>query len=238
MFPPKLIATSVVRGAQQGQSHGGVYLIDFAHREVQQVVDWNTGDIDFTGRGWDRGLRGIAFHGGEVYIAASDELFVYDRVFRIVRSFRNRYLKHCHEISAYEGRLFVASTGFDSLLRFDPQTQRFDWALHIAEGQEGWAGRVYDPNGPAGPPLQNLLHLNNVHAEQSGLYLSGMRTRARGGVKHAIDRRPATGNAHIIHGGGMGLVGRRISGNGERRRLCRQPHQKKCRHSAKHGPTP
>jgi hypothetical protein len=37
---------------------------------------------------------------------------------------------------------------------------------------------VYDPNGPSGPPLQNLLHLNNVHAEQSGLYLSGMRTRA------------------------------------------------------------
>jgi len=178
MFPPKLIATSVVRGAQQGQSHGGVYLIDFANRDAQQVVDWNTGEIDFTGRGWDRGLRGIAFHGGEVYVAASDELFVYDRHFRIVRSFRNRYLKHCHEISAYEGRLFVASTGFDSLLRFDPQTQRFDWALHIAEGQEGWAGRVYDPNGPAGPPLQNLLHLNNVHAEQSGLYLSGMRTRA------------------------------------------------------------
>ena len=146
MFPPKLIAPSVVRGAQQGQSHGGIYLIDFANRDAQQVVDWNTGEIDFTGRGWDRGLRGIAFHGGEVYVAASDELFVYDRHFRIVRSFRNRYLKHCHEISAYEGRLFLSSTGFDSLLLFDPQTQRFVWALHIAEGQEGWAGRVYDPH--------------------------------------------------------------------------------------------
>ena len=27
---PKLIATSVVRGSAQGESHGGVYTVDFA----------------------------------------------------------------------------------------------------------------------------------------------------------------------------------------------------------------
>ena len=58
---PKLIATSVVRGSQKGQSHGGVYVIDFDSETVEQKVDWNTGEIDFTGRGWDRGLRGIEF---------------------------------------------------------------------------------------------------------------------------------------------------------------------------------
>ena len=178
MQPPTLIATSVVRGARQGQSHGGVYLIDFARREARQVVDWNTGDIDFTGRGWDRGLRGIAFLGEEIYIAASDELFVYDRRFRVQRSFRSRYLKHCHEISAYEGRLFLTSTGFDSILLFQLEAQRFSWALHVKETADGWLGRAYDPHGQDGPPPQNLLHLNNVHAEASGLYFSGMRTKA------------------------------------------------------------
>ena len=54
---PRLIATSVVRGARQGDSHGGMYLVDFATQEVQQVVDWNTPDIDFQDRGWDRGLE-------------------------------------------------------------------------------------------------------------------------------------------------------------------------------------
>ena len=83
---PTLIATSVVRGSQQGESHGGVYLVNFATQEINQVVDWNTTDIDFTGRGWDRGLRGIAFYNNEIYIAASDELFVYDRNFKIQRS--------------------------------------------------------------------------------------------------------------------------------------------------------
>ena len=40
MRKPKLIATSVVRGSQQGESHGGVYLIDFENQFVEQHVDW------------------------------------------------------------------------------------------------------------------------------------------------------------------------------------------------------
>ena len=48
---PKLIATSVVRGTQQGESHGGVYTVDFEQREVVQHVDWNASGIDFEGRG-------------------------------------------------------------------------------------------------------------------------------------------------------------------------------------------
>ena len=71
---PTLIATSVVRGSEKGQSHGGVYLIDFESERVEQKIDWNTSDIDFTGRGWDRGLRGIEFTDEAVWIAASDEV--------------------------------------------------------------------------------------------------------------------------------------------------------------------
>ena len=52
-----------MRGSHKGESHGGVYLIDLQSREVVQTIDWNTVDIDWQGRGWDRGLRGIAFDG-------------------------------------------------------------------------------------------------------------------------------------------------------------------------------
>jgi hypothetical protein len=75
MSLPVLIATSVVRGSEKGQSHGGVYTIDFNNFQVEQHIDWNTGEIDFSGRGWDRGLRGIEFFDDQVWIAASDELF-------------------------------------------------------------------------------------------------------------------------------------------------------------------
>ena len=66
---PKLVATSVVRGSQQGDSHGGIFTIDFGNQDVRQHVDWNTGEIDFEGRGADRGLRGIAFDGDDIYVA-------------------------------------------------------------------------------------------------------------------------------------------------------------------------
>ena len=53
----KLVTSSVVRGSQQGESHGGVYLIDFENESVEQKLDWDTVNIDWRGRGWDRGLR-------------------------------------------------------------------------------------------------------------------------------------------------------------------------------------
>ena len=91
---PKLIATSVVRGSQQGESHGGVYVVDFATQAGDRLVDWNTGDIDWEGRGADRGLRGVTFDGEDIYVAASDELFCYKSNFEITASYKNRYLKH------------------------------------------------------------------------------------------------------------------------------------------------
>ena len=184
---PTLIATSVVRGAEQGDSHGGIYLVNFKNQVVSQVVDWNTSDIDFQGRGWDRGLRGIAFYRSEIYIAASDELFVYDQKFQIKRSFRSTYLKHCHEIFQLNKHLYLASTGHDSILAFDLEKQAFIWAIHLALGEEGPVGTAYDPNGingpggANGPPAQNLVHLNNVYADKRGIFASGMRTR---GILH------------------------------------------------------
>lgn len=181
---PTLIATSVVRGAQQGESHGGVYLLDFANQSVEQVVDWNTSEIDFTGRGWDRGLRGIAFFAGEIWIAASDELFVYDREFRIKRSYRSTYLRHSHEIFQRHRHLYVTSTGHDSILVFDLEQQRWIWAIHLAFGSDGEpVGTAYDPNGvqgpggAKGPPARNELHINNIYVDDHGLFVSGMKTR-------------------------------------------------------------
>ena len=107
----KLVASSVVRGTQQGQSHGGVYLIDLENQIVEQTIDWNTSGIDWQGRGWDRGLRGIAFDGEQVFIAASDELFAYTPDFQLIESWRNPYLKHCHEIAVFDRILYLTSTG-------------------------------------------------------------------------------------------------------------------------------
>ena len=172
----KLVTTSVVRGSYQGESHGGVYLIDLDSRAVRQTLDWDKADIDWQGRGWDRGLRGIAFDGDTVYIAASDELFAYTPDFRLLGSWRNAFLKHCHEISVWERRLFLTSTGFDSILGFDLDQREFCWALHVEMHQYRFRGTPFDPRGREGPLLLNKLHINNVHCARGGMYLSGLRT--------------------------------------------------------------
>ena len=172
-----LVATSVVRGSRQGESHGGVYLVHLDRDRVIQTIDWNTTDIDWQGRGWDRGLRGIEFDGDRVYIAASDELFVYDPSFRRIASYRSPYLKHCHEISRYQRRLFLTSTGFDSILGFDLDAQQFSWGLHIGDEEQQFIATAFDPAGTKGPQPGNHLHLNNVCAMERGLYLSGLNTK-------------------------------------------------------------
>ena len=171
-----LIATSVVRGSRQGESHGGVYLVDLDRERARQVIDWNTMAIDWQGRGWDRGLRGIAFDEGRVFIAASDELFVYNTQFEQLASYRCPYLKHCHEISRYKRRLYLTSTGFDSILGFDLDANRFSWGLHVTRDRKGLRAAPFPPERRGGPASGNQLHLNSLCCEPSAMYLSGLHT--------------------------------------------------------------
>lgn len=175
---PRLIVTSVVRGSRQGESHGGVYTLDFETQTGRQLVDWNTSEIDFEGRGADRGLRGIAFDEDDIYIAASDELFCFDRELSIRASYRNRYLKHCHEICRMDRKLFLSSTGFDSLLAFDLDRRGFEWGFHLQRQGAAWTGFAFDPRSDVGPAASNEFHVNMVHADEAGIFLSGMRTHA------------------------------------------------------------
>lgn len=175
---PKLIATSVVRGSKQGESHGGIYTVDFETQSGELHVDWNTSDIDFEGRGADRGLRGIAFDGDDIYVAASDELFCYDRDFQVKKSFKNRYLKHCHEITRKDRHLILTSTGFDSILAFNLDTQNFEWGFRLSRTYGRWDGYTFDPRTNTGPAAVNDFHVNMVYVGDSGIFLSGLHTQA------------------------------------------------------------
>ena len=202
----KLVATSVVRGSQQGESHGGLYLVDLEARSVEQKLDWNTIDIDWQGRGWDRGLRGIAFDGETVYIAASDELFAYDVDFQLVNSWKSPWLKHCHEIAVFNRTLFLTSTGFDSIIGFDLDQKVFNWAMYIESSGFRFKPHRFDPLGEKGPMNLNKLHINNVVCNENGMYISGLKT---GGMLHfngrqvhmAVELPPGTHNAQPFRDG-------------------------------------
>ena len=167
-----LIATSVVRGNPPGESPGAVYLVDLERERVMRPLDWNT-----TGaHGQERGPRGIAFDEGRVFIAASDELFVYNRKFDELASYRCRYLRRCQEIRRYRRRLYLASAAFDAILAFDLDANRFSWGLHVSRDRQGLCGTPFRPEGRNGPEPGNALHLNSVFCDRRALFLSGRRT--------------------------------------------------------------
>ncbi len=175
---PKLIATSVVRGSRRGGSHGGVFMVDFEQQEVEHHFNWNTSEINFEGRSGDRGLRGIAFSDEDILIAASDELFRYDRGFKIKTVSKNQYLDDCQEICRYEQTIFLSSAGFDSLLAFDLDKKKYVWGFHLLRQFDQWAGHTFDPRSNMGPRPVNEYHVNMVHVDSTGIYFSGLRTNA------------------------------------------------------------
>jgi len=214
---PTVLMTDVIRSSAQGDSHGGAYLINLRTGEFDQVLDWNRTDISWEGRGQGRGLRGICFVADEIYIAASDELFVFDQSFNILRSYRSEYLHHCHEI-CYDGNrsIYLSATSYDSVLRFDTQSERFDrgwWMRPVQKRVHGQLVRelnatAFDPNEPGGPTLGDNLHINNVCFAAgvcmfSGLAMNLLASIIDDGVRPFASIPPTTHNCQPL---GKGVV--------------------------------
>jgi hypothetical protein len=178
---PKLIATTVIHGAGQGESHGGVFIVDLDRQVVVQAVDEDSENIEWFGEEGGRGLRGIAFDGDTVYIAASNRLIAYDRRFKFIDSWQNPYLINCHGICVYERNLFLASTGNDCILAFDLDKKKFHWAMRIMSEHFQFRPVTFDPMDPEGPMFINKLKLKNVEGSKGGMYIFGMNT---GGLLH------------------------------------------------------
>lgn len=202
---PVVIASSVVRSTQKGESHGGVYLINMNNGDYEQVIDWNDPTISWEGRGADRGLRGIAFWKDRIYLAASNEIFVFNQSFQIIDSLTNPYLNHCHEIDIHDGHLYLTSTGFDSILEVDLNEHQFTRGITLRMSSSRHFGSrilrrlnatstritprlsTFDPQGSDGPEPGDQLHINSVIADARGLFVSGRRL---GGLLHVNASEP------------------------------------------------
>jgi len=219
---PAIVFSSVVRSTQQLESHGGVYLLDLETEQLTQMIDWDDQSIDLTQRGGDRGLRGIAFHEDRMFLAAADEIFVYDPSFRLQGSIKNPYLRHCHEINTGGGKLFLGSVGYDTILEYDIESERFTAGYCIRyhgfrrklrrKNREGFQIRprpkltVFDPYDENGPERADTAHPSFPWWEDGTLYVAG------GGLGHIYairDRRMRryaripyeSHNAHPFRGG-------------------------------------
>ncbi|MEM7622027.1 MAG: hypothetical protein AAF235_02370 [Planctomycetota bacterium] len=125
--------------------------------------------ISFEGRGGDRGLRGIAFWGGNIYLAASAEVHVFDMSFQKIGTLSSPYLLHCHEIDIRGDHLYTTSTAYDTILRFDLRTGKADWAVCFRRGT------IEPPAKPAGLAKMRLRVAARLSRDESALLRSASR---------------------------------------------------------------
>lgn len=171
---PKVIASSVVRGAQRGESHGGLYMIDLETDDIRQVLNWEALDIQWEGSGRDRGLRGISFYNEKTYIASSNEILVFNQQFEIIDRIKNNYFGSCHEIDVFDDKLYISSTFYDAVLIYDLQQKTFLQSYHIKWIDNFPRIIAFDPNQGGGPAFRNEFHINNVFVCDSEIYFSGL----------------------------------------------------------------
>jgi len=153
-----------------------MFLVDLDKQAVFQTIDRDSEEIEWFGDEGGRGLRGIAFDGETIYVAASNELIAYDRRFKFIESWQNPYLSNCHGICVYQRNLFLTSTGNDCILAFDLDEKKFHWAMRVLSEQFQFRPLTFDPMNPDGPLFINKLQLNKVLCETGGMYIEGMNT--------------------------------------------------------------
>ena len=139
-------------------------------------MDFETTDTGAKAGESGRGLRGIAIDGETIYFTASDALLAFTPEWELIGSWRCPYLNNAREMCVYERNLYIASTGFDSILAFDLDKQAFHWAMQVDVERFNYSGFVYDPMGEKGPLLLNKMDLNSVHANDNGMYISGRKS--------------------------------------------------------------
>ena len=218
----KLLASAVVRGDRQDADLAGLYLVDLDHQTVDRVAGLEDAAKDWVKRGRELGFRGIAIDGERIYCMASDELFAFGPDFTLLGSWRNPYLKFCRGVAVFGRKLFIASSGFDSIVGFDLDAQHFDWALQILTQGFETGAHPFDPNSDDGPIMLGKLDIRDVYCDTSGMYVTAERGMIRFSGKHintAVELPPGSHNARPYRDGVLfndSLAGElRYAGRGE-----------------------
>ena len=117
----KVICSTVVRAAKQGDIHGGLYVIDIDSEEVLHYAPYEKDFINDNERGGERGLRGIAVLSDRIIVADSAGFIELDKnTYEIKRTFQNSdYFKSIHEIVFHDDHIWATSTAHDAVAKVD-----------------------------------------------------------------------------------------------------------------------
>jgi len=132
----KALASSIVRLTNKGADHGYLYLLDFNTETYDIVLKWEDENINWEGRGGDRGLRGIAFYQDLIIVASGKQILFLDKKYEIKNIFSHNLLGDIHELFIQNDVLFITSTLYDLILCMDLNKMKLTAGYHIVPKRE------------------------------------------------------------------------------------------------------
>ncbi len=170
----KVIASSVIRSAVKGQSHGGLYVIDTDKQIIKQVLDWTypyiRWDLEDNGGG-DRGMRGIIFYKDHLYTAGSMYVYKFNKKFELVNKFDHQYFNGTHEMWRVDNILYTIANSFDAIWLFDLDKEKWLGGFyHTLEKSPV----LFDVNDEI--PYGDTMHLDAISVFNDTIWYAGSTT--------------------------------------------------------------
>ena len=117
----RLAVTTVVRAAEQGEVHGGLYILNYPDLKILNKTNFDDHFENNNKRGGERGLRGVVFLDGILIVANSNGLMKVDpSSLAILDQVNNPSIFNAiHEICYHDNHIWVTSTGNNCIVKVD-----------------------------------------------------------------------------------------------------------------------
>lgn len=199
---PTIICSTVVRMSKKGESHGSLYRVNLETKTWEKLFSYEDTEIDWLGRGGDRGLRGVIQFENKWYATTTDSLLEFSQDFKLLHEYKNKYLQSIHEVSLNKNSLYISSTAMGCIIVFDLKTHEFTTGYNLNSGfpqvfrlpfkhfptytrkigqwtfplwHHLWKIEAFNPNitSKKSPSSFDLLHINNVCVRDEKIFFSG-----------------------------------------------------------------
>jgi len=175
----KIICSTVVRAAKQGDMHGGLYVIDIDSGKVVHHAPYEMDFVNDNERGGERGLRGICVLPDRIIVSDSAGFIELDKnTYQIKRTHSDRdYFKSIHEICFSDGFLWVTSTAYDAVAKLDLDFNVLDfWEIkgNSLESSKELTGKVSISSEEK--TSDDNYHINSIFADNGKVLVAGLLT--------------------------------------------------------------
>jgi len=183
---PRLVFTSVIRGAALRETSGIVGVVDLERREVvsrSPVPESEHRANDPNPRGGVRGARGVAASGDRLVVANSDRLLVFDAAWSLVCELSHPWLGGIHDVALDPDGVWVSAANADLVAKIAPDGAILDrWSWRDDPELAGRLGfrslprfpedvDYRDPRALQGG-VHNIAHVNSVARGEGSVLVS------------------------------------------------------------------